>query len=275
MTGGDATGPGYGHGCLAYADPAALHALEVDQVTAGLAAGEQVWLVGPEEPEVTARRLTTVPGFTAARRRGDVRLLAVGQAYRHDEVVDPGTQVRAYVRATTEALTAGYTGLRVVAEATGLVRTAAQRDAFARYEHRIDHWMRHRPMSAVCAYDRRVLGDAAIAELACLHAQTNAEVLFRLHAGGDDAAVALGGELDPSNHLLFATALERADPRPEAGRLVFDASHLHFVDHRSLLRLRDHARRHDAVAVLRTRRTAPARLVELLGLTGIRVEVVR
>ncbi|ATO17757.1 hypothetical protein CO540_09395 [Micromonospora sp. WMMA2032] len=275
MTGGDATGPGYGHDCFAYADPAVLHALEIVQVTAGLAAGEQVWLVGPEEPEVTARRLTTVPGFTAARRRGDVRLLSVGQAYRHDEVVDPGEQVRAYVRATTEALTAGYTGLRVVAEATGLVRTAAQRDAFARYEHRIDHWMRHRPMSAVCAYDRRVLGDAAIAELACLHAQTNAEVLFRLHAGGDDATVALGGELDPSNHRLFATALERADPRPVAGRLVFDASHLRFVDHRSLLHLRDHAHRRDAVAVLRTRYRAPARLVELLGLTGVLVEVIR
>ncbi|MGC4897218.1 MEDS domain-containing protein [Micromonospora sp. DT31] len=266
--------PGYTHRCLAYDDPAVLHALTVEQVTTGLAVGERVWLVGTEDPAAGIHRLAAVPGVDAALRRGALRVLDATEAYRHDEVVDPERQVRAYARATTEALDAGHTGLRVVAEATSLVRTREQRAAFARYEHRIDHWMRHRPMSAVCAYDLRVLGDAAIAELACLHPMTNADVLFRLHSGGGDTAAALGGELDPSNHELFAAALERADPRPVAGRVVFDASHLRFVDHRSLLHLRDHARRYGAVAVLRTRRPAPARLVDLLGLTEVRVEVV-
>ncbi|MEV0005077.1 MEDS domain-containing protein [Micromonospora sp. NPDC050980] len=275
MTGGNATHPGYGHACFVYDDPAALHARTVEQVGVGLAAGEQVWLVGPQERDAAARRLAAVPGFTEAWRRGAVRLLRVDDAYRRDEIIDPEQQVRAYVHATGAALTAGYAGLRVVAEATSLVRTPAQREAFARYEHRIDHWMRRRPMSAVCAYDRRELGDAAIAELACLHPETNAGVSFRLHAGGDGAAAALAGELDPTDERLFAAALERADPRPVAGRLVFDATGLRFVDHRALLRLREHARRHGAVAVLRTRRPAPARLVELLGLTDIRVEVVR
>ncbi|MFG1677111.1 MEDS domain-containing protein [Micromonospora sp. NPDC049282] len=275
MTGGNTTNPGYGHACLVYDDPAALHARTVEQVAIGLAAGELIWLVDPEDPDAVARRLAPVPGFADALRRGAVRLFRVDEAYRRDEIVDPERQVRAYIRATTEALTAGHTGLRVLAEATNLVRTAAQRDAFARYEHRIDHWMRHRPMSAVCAYDRRVLGDAAIAELACLHPETNADVLFRLHAGGDDAAAALAGELDPTDEHLFAVALERADPRPVAGRLVFDATNLRFVDHRALLRLREHARRHGAVAVLRTRRPATARLVELLSLAEVRAEVAR
>ncbi|MCZ7438651.1 MEDS domain-containing protein [Micromonospora sp. WMMC241] len=273
MTGGNATG--HGHVCLVYDDPAALHARTVEQVGIGLAAGEQVWLVGPEDPDAVARRLAAVPGFADARRHGAVRLFRVDEAYRRDEVVDPGAQVRAYVRATAEALAAGHTGLRVLAEATDLVRTPAQRDAFARYEHRVDHWIRHHPMAAVCAYDRRVLGDAAVAELACLHPVTNADVLFRLHAGDDDAAVALAGELDPTDERLFAAALDRAEPRPVAGRLVFDATNLRFVDHRSLLLLREYARRHGAIAVLRTHRPAPARLVELLGLTDIRVEVVR
>ncbi|MFE2616159.1 MEDS domain-containing protein [Micromonospora chalcea] len=275
MTSEGVSYPGYSHGCLTYEDPATLRALTVEQVTAGLAAGEQVWVVGPQDRATMAGWLRSVPGVDAARRRDALRLLPVGEAYRHDEIVDPERQVRAYARATTDALAAGHTGLRVLAEATSLVRTPAQRDAFARYEHRIDHWMRHRPMSAVCAYDRRQLGDAAIEELACLHPQTNADVLFRLHSGGGDAVVALGGELDPSNHRSFAVALERADPRPVAGRLVFDAAELRFVDHRSLLHLRDHARRHDAVAVLRTPHQAPARLVELLGLTEVRVEVLR
>ncbi|MFE9957626.1 MEDS domain-containing protein [Micromonospora sp. NPDC005299] len=275
MTSGSESSTTYGHLCLAYDDPAALDARAVAHLAAGLAAGEQVWLVAPGDPDSLARRLDRLPGLDAALRRRALRLLPVEEAYRHDEVVDPEKQVRAYAAATGDALAAGYTGLRVVAEATALVRSAAQREAFARYEHLIDRWMRYHPMSAVCAYDRRELSDAAIAELACMHPETNADVLFRLHAGGGEAVVELGGELDPSNHRLFAAALDRADPRPVDGRLVLDATGLRFVDHRCLLHLGDHARRHGATAVLRTSRSAAARLVELLDLAEVRVEVVR
>lgn len=275
MTSGSVSSTTYGHACLAYDDPAALDARAVAHLAAGLAAGEQVWLVAPGNTGALARRLDRLPGLDAALRRRALRLVPVEDAYRHDEIVDPEKQVRAYATATTDALAAGYTGLRVFAEATTLVRTAAQREAFTRYEHLIDRWMRYHPMSAVCAYDRRELSEAAIAELACMHPETNTDVLFRLHAGGGEAVVELAGELDPSNHRLFAAALDRADPRPVGGQLVLDATDLRFVDHRSLLHLGEHARRHDAVAVLRTSRTAAARLVELLDLAEVRVEVVR
>ncbi|MEU1836673.1 MEDS domain-containing protein [Micromonospora chersina] len=275
MTSDSAPSTAYGHACLAYDDPAALDARAVAHLAAGLAAGEQVWLVAPGDTDSLARRLDRLPGRDDALRRRALRLLPVEHAYRHDEIVDPEQQVRAYVTATTEALAAGYTGFRVFAEATTLVRSVAQRDAFTRYEHLIDRWMRHHPMSAVCAYDRRELSEAAIAELSCMHPETNTDVLFRLHAGGGEAVVELAGELDPSHHRLFAAALDRADPRPVDGRLVLDATGLRFVDHRSLLLLGDHARRHDATVVLRTSRSAPARLVELLDLHEVRVEVVR
>ncbi|WP_189196442.1 MEDS domain-containing protein [Micromonospora fulviviridis] len=275
MTSNSASSTAYGHVCLAYDDPAALDAWAVAHLAAGLAAGEQVWLVAPGDPDSLARRLDRLPGRDDALRRRALRLLPVEHAYRHDEIVDPQKQVRAYATATTDALAAGYTGLRVFAEATALVRSVAQRDAFTRYEHLIDRWMRHHPMSAVCAYDRRELSEAAIAELACMHPETNTDVLFRLHAGGGEAVVQLAGELDPSNHRLFAAALHRADPRPVDGRLVLDATGLRFVDHRSLLHLGEHARRHDATVVLRTSRSAAARLVELLDLDEVRVEVLR
>ncbi|MEU4477536.1 MEDS domain-containing protein [Micromonospora sp. NPDC023966] len=275
MTSDSVSSTTYGHLCLAYDDPAALEARAVAHLAAGLAAGEQVWLVAPGGPDSLAHRLDRLPGLDEALRRRALRLVPVEQAYRHGEIVDPEKQVRAYAAATADALAAGYTGLRVVAEATTMVRSTAQRDAFARYEHLIDRWMRHHPMSAICAYDRRELSDAAIAELACMHPETNADVLFRLHAGGGEAVVEVGGELDPSNNRLFAAALNRADPRPLDGRLVLDATGLRFVDHRCLLHLRDHARRHDATAVLRTSRSAAARLAELLDLDEVRVEVVR
>jgi anti-anti-sigma regulatory factor len=275
VTSGSASSTTYGHACLAYDDPAALDARAVAHLAAGLTAGEQVWLVAPGDPDSLARRLDRLPGLDAALRRRALRLVPVEHAYLHDEIVDPDRQVRAYAAATTDALAEGYTGLRVFAEATALVRSPAQREAFTRYEHLMDRWMRRRPMSAVCAYDRRELSEAAIAELACMHPESNTDVLFRLHAGGGDAVVELAGELDPSNHRLFAAALDRAAPRPVDGRLVLDGTGLRFVDHRSLLHLGVYARRHDATVVLRTSRSAAARLVELLDLDEVRVEVVR
>ncbi|MGW5669123.1 MEDS domain-containing protein [Micromonospora sp. NPDC003776] len=275
MTSESVPSTAYGHVCLAYHDPDSLDAWAVRFLGAGLAAGERVALIAPGNRDDLARRLDRLPGRDDALRRDALRLLSVDRMYRSDAIIDPHAQVRAYDAATTEALADGHTGLRVVAEATTLVRTPAQRDAFARYEHLIDRYLRHRPMSATCAYDRRELGDAAIAELACMHPRTNADVLFRLHATAAEAVVALGGELDPSNHRLFADALHRADPRPADGRLVVDATALRFVDHRNLLHLRDHARRHGATLVLRTAHAAAARLAELLDLTEVRVEVAR
>ncbi|RZU74499.1 DcmR-like sensory protein [Micromonospora kangleipakensis] len=273
---GDAAPPAYGHVCWAYDDPAVLDSRAMAFLAAGLAAGERVWLAAPSTPDSLTRRLDGHPGLADALRSGAARIVHVDDAYRVDEVIDPETQVRHYAAATADALADGYTGFRVVADATSLVRTPAQRDAFTRYEHLIDRYMRAHPMSAVCAYDRRELGEPAIAELACLHPETNADVLFRLHAADPgEAAFALVGELDPSNPRLFATALDRVDPHPVDGRLVVDGAGLQFIDHRCLIHLGEHARRRGAIAVLRTTRSAAARLAELLELPHVRVEVTR
>ncbi|MFC4145092.1 MEDS domain-containing protein [Micromonospora mangrovi] len=264
---------GSGHICWAYDDTAELDRRAVAFLAAGLAAGERVWLIADGTPEALTRRLEPLPGLPDALRHGAVSIVPIRDAYRDDHVVDPESQVRAYAAATDAALAAGHTGLRVVAEATSLVRTPPQRQAFLRYEHLIDRYMQRRPMSAICAYDRRELSEQAVAELACLHAEENTDGLFQLHAGGpDDGAFALAGELDPSNHTLFAEVLAQTHPEPVDGRLTIDARHLRYIDHRSLLHLRDHARRQGATAVLRTSRSTAARLVELLDLAEVRVE---
>ncbi|MEE6261575.1 MEDS domain-containing protein [Plantactinospora sonchi] len=264
------------HLCWSYDDPAAFDARARDFLAEGLAAGERVWYVGPEEPDRLVERLRDVAGLPDALRRGAARLVSTTTAYA-DRVVDPPAQVAAYAAATDEALASGYTGFRVVAEATALVRTPTQLAAFTRYEHLIDRYMRIRPMSAICAYHRPELGDRAIAELACLHPETNAEdVLFRLHAcAPGDGVAAISGELDKLHQELFMTALERADLTPVDGELVVQAAALRFVDHRCLLHLREYGRSRGAEVVLRTGRNSAGRLIDLLGLTGIRVEAAR
>ena len=53
---------------------------------------------------------------------------------------------------------------------------------------------------------------------------------------------------------------------------MIDAAGLGFIDHRSLFALADYAERRGTEVVLKTRLSTPARLLELLDLTGVRVE---
>lgn len=270
------TGPS-GHVCWAYDDPAAFRAYAEAYLAAGLAAGERVWYVTSDEPESVLARLRRNRGIADALGRGAAEVVPLDSTYASGRTVDAAAQVTAYAAATDRALAAGHTGLRVVAEATPLVRTPAQLDAFARYEHQIDRYMRTRPLRAMCAYHRPELGARAVAELACLHPESNVEdLLFQLYAAAPtDGHAALAGELDTSQHELFGSALERADLRPTDGELVLRATGLRFMDHRSLVHLDEYAHRRTATAVLRTPRPAVARLAGLLDLSHLRVEVTR
>ena len=251
-----------GHICVAYADPADLRAHAEHYLADGIAAGEEVWNVAAERP----------PGLDER-----VRFVATGRTYPLGAVIDPAVQVDFYAAATLDALAAGHTGLRVVAEATPLVVTPAQLDAFCRYEHLVDRYMRGHPFTAMCAYDRRVLGATAVARLACLHPRTDADdVPFTLHAArpGEGTAV-LAGELDMTAWDLLSATLESVDLPPTAGEVVLQATGLRFADHRSLLRLQDYALDAGVTVVLRSANAALGRLAGMLELPGVRVEVAR
>lgn len=240
----------------------------------GLAAGQRVLYSAPGDPRALTDRLRAVGSFDGGARPGAVQVASLEATYHLDAVIDPEQQVRSYAEATEQALAAGFTGLRVAADVTPLVRTPAQLDAFARYEHLVERCMTTRPLSGMCGYDRDELGDEAIAQLACLHPRTSTGAApFRLHARGRaGAAAGLDGELDSAAHELWPLALRRADLRPVAGEVVIDAAGLEFVDHRNLLALADHADRLGATVVLRTALSSPAHVLRLLNVTSVRVE---
>jgi anti-anti-sigma regulatory factor len=255
-----------GHVCWTFENSTAFQARARDCLAEGLAAGERVWYVALEPfPDLSG--LGGGPGA--------VELKSIAATHPAGAVVDPALQVAAHRAATAEALADGYTGLRVVADVTTLVRSPDQVEAFARYEHLIDRYMLTAPLSAVCGYNRTELGGRTIAELASLHPAGNADVLFRLHACDPaEGAATLAGELDGSNRDVFVKTLERACLRPVGGELVLRADELTFVDHRALLYLDDYACRRNATLVLRTRLAAVERIVELFGLAHVRVEPV-
>lgn len=266
--------PARGHVCRGYRRRGEFVSHAQEFLAEGLAAGERVLYVAPGDEAALTGQLRAHERCDEGLERGAVQVASVDATYTTGAVVDPAGQVELYAAATSEALAAGFTGLRVAADATSLVRTPAQVDAFARYEHLVDHYMAAHPMSAMCGYDVAELGGDVVAQLACMHPTAHdGGAPFHLHGHArDGSAAALDGDLDLDSRELWPLALERAGLRAEGGTVVLDAAGLDFADHRSLVALAGYAERHATTVVLRTRLATPARLVELLDLTGVRVE---
>ncbi|XVV07462.1 MEDS domain-containing protein [Actinosynnema sp. CA-248983] len=258
------------HVCWSYDDTADFLVRVREYLAEGLALGQRVRYVAVEADAVV---LSGMAGIGDALATGAAQVHSLSDTYSSDLAVDPQAQVRAYAAATEEAIADGFTGLRVAAEATPMVRTPGQLASFLRYEHLVDRYMARHPFSALCGYDTTRLDEPAVARLAGVHPCANRPAPFRLHAAAGSAGcevVELGGELDASGHDLLGELLERIDPGP--GGLVVHAPELTFIDHRGLLLLADSARRRGGGLVLRTRAIGAARLVEVLGIPDVRVE---
>src|SRR4051794_22007372 len=119
--------PEDGHACWSYDDYQPFDRYAGEFLHAGLSAGEQVWYVTGRPSGATADWLR---GVGAA-----ARVVSTADAYAGVRAIDPAAQVAAYAALTERALAAGFTGFRVAADVTPLVRSDEQRDAFARYEY--------------------------------------------------------------------------------------------------------------------------------------------
>lgn len=241
-------------------------------VSGGVALGLRCVYAADRPPEQLEADLAGVPDLQAELSRGAVRITVLGHLYRAGSVIDPDEMLETFTTATEDAMAEGYAGLRVVADATPLVRTPEQLAAFATWEHKADRYMTRQPFSAMCGFDRRELSASAAAVLTCLHPAARAGMAtFGVFASEDHADLALAGELDLSavDSLRACLGRTRLDVTRE---LVVDGTRLGFVDHRGLESIRDFASGHGATAVLRTSSSLPARLIELLRLEGIRAE---
>jgi anti-anti-sigma regulatory factor len=260
------------HMCWAFDDQDDFRCRVREFLGEGLELGQRVWYVAPGDVETLANDLRGLEGMDLALRVGAARVVSVDIAYPVGTVIEPATQVQAFVTAAAQAVMAGFTGLRVAADTTPLVRTSAQLDAFARYEYLVDRCIASQPLTGMCAYNRVELGEEVIAQLACLHPNINSGTAqFRLHAS-HRAAASLHGELDMTTVELLSLTLQRADLQPDGGEVVIDATGLTYIDHRALLMLAEHTRRAHATVVLRTAWPGAAPLVELLDLPQVRVE---
>lgn len=261
------------HVCWDYDDPAEFRDRALEFVAEGIEQGSRVVCVAGGRTEDLLALLEPLPGAEELLARDALRVLSIDEQYVPEMVVDPRAQVRTYAAATEEALRDGFAGLRVAAEATPLVRTAAQREMFARYECLVDEYMARHPFSALCAYRRDVLGSDAVAEIASMHPVVR-EGATPFHVFRDATGVlAIGGELDVTCRALFERALATVPVPADRGELVVDLSAVDFVDHRSLMMLDEWACGRATALVLRCAPPVVRHVVDVLALDRISVEV--
>lgn len=256
------------HLCWGFDDQAAFRAEANRFIADGLALGQRVVYTAPCSVDELHDHLSGITDLDRLVSDGAIELLPIDQTYaaRHQG----GDQADAYAAATGEALAAGYTGLRAVADATVLALDPTDRDEFVRYEHRIDQRMAGGlPFSALCGYDRTRLDHLAIDELACVHpAVHGGGHSFRVHAS-PEGGLQLAGEIDAWHHEQVRQAFDRVLASTRPSPVAVDCSALDFVHHRGLLAMDRAARLHAATLELRHVPLVVGRVCEILGLRAL------
>ncbi len=204
---------------------ASLAATAVEVFAAAHASGEALlFMTDDADPAV----LDALPGRDALVSDGRLRVLRTADAYPHH---DPVRLLAAFDDVLRGALADGWTGIRVVAENTSMVRGGddAYRDWLA-WEHVTAQWQARNPVVGVCWFDVTALDDDRIAELASVHAEhhgARARVPFRLLTTGDGVA-RLVGDVDAGDVARLVGLLAVV---PHRGDLVVDVSGVEYLHH--------------------------------------------
>lgn len=234
-------------------------------LTDGLRNGQRIVYVGSEPVAEQRERLEPLGGVGAMIDEGALLLIDLSGIYDGSKPIDPISQMAVYSAVTDAAVADGYSGIRVAAQVTNLVREPETWDAHLRWESMADRFMSVRPMSAICGYQRDLVPDQLLAELSAVHPASNASdkaVPFRLFA--EDGEMVLSGDVDFLSVKALDRALETACDGTEP--VVFDLRDLGFIDQNGLEVLARHTRRLAAACGCSVHNAPPAveRLCQIL-----------
>jgi anti-anti-sigma regulatory factor len=217
------------HVCWVYEDDEDFVDVARRYLEEGLARGERLLYVGEPHPADLATRTGPLADVDGLIGSGALQVLDLRAGYQSSGSFTPAEQLAFYEAATAEARAAGYTGLCVVAEISGLAADPLRRPDLVRWEHLADEFMGSGSgMRALCAY-RGDLGREALTDVASVHP------LVHDPAGGppfrawfEGEAIALAGALDTFGadrlqRVLTGTHVERPT-------VTLDLSAVEFVD---------------------------------------------
>lgn len=252
-----------GHACWGYDD---LRGDFLDAAVPflfeGIKLGQRLIFVGGPDAEAVVRHAEPLCSLVAER---SLQIAPFDVIYPGGRRMTNADQWSLYSGAADQALAAGFTGLRVLAEVTSL---GAQGSAHhAAWESYADQRMAGRPLSALCCFDRTVIPEDDLEAIATAHPIVDRRlgdaVPFQLFGLPDGVAVT--GEVDAFSSPAFDHLLRQGT---DEAAVVLDLSGLTFVDHTALLVIEAHARRLRGDGRELTLRGEPVffrRLSELMG----------
>jgi MEDS: MEthanogen/methylotroph, DcmR Sensory domain/STAS domain len=215
------------HVCHAYDGVEELRRQARPYLRAGIALRQRSVVVAPAREMELAREIAE---DVADEADDVVDVVELGQV----DAIDAAAKLSRLERRLTWSLEQGYAGMRVVALLTHVATEPLLRQSWTAWEHALDRWRSLRPVASACSFDRGVLGDKAVQQIACLHPRVVAMgplVPFRLYYRGGQ--LVLEGEVDSFSAALLAQALTHVET-PPGERLVIDARGLTFLNHRGL-----------------------------------------
>ena len=213
-----------------------LNAVAAAAFADGARRGEKLMFVA-EDPEPGC--LSGVDGLERLLATRQLELFTVDAVYGTGSTFNASAQLVTFEAVLADALADGYRGIRVVADATSLVR--GDEESFRRWlewEQLADRFEATSRVTGICFFDRAALTGERQADLAALHPIRSArcgEPPFSLYADGD--ALSVTGALDASSAAQFRRILQT---RPGEWPLVVDLSGAAW-DHDGLLALAESA----------------------------------
>lgn len=246
------------HLCWPYDDAPEYGTAALRWLEDGLALGQRLLYVSGRSAEEMREDVDALPRVEQLTTDGTLTLLSLATVYDLSAPIVPEQQLATYDALTRDALSAGHSGLRVLAEVTGLVADPDRRDDHIRWEHLAEDYMsRGNPLSAFCAYQRPVIGDAAVAALTSVHPVVREfDAASQLRVFFDRGQLVVSGSVDTFTSarflelLMSSHATAAPDDTTAHGGLpptVLDVGSVEFIDARGATTLAE------AVRTLRAR----------------------
>jgi hypothetical protein len=159
------------HVCAFFDSPGERRRIVADFVRTGLQAGDRVFYVTDAASPATVLAELRADGVpvAAALAGGQLAVRTVAESYLAVLPFDPARMISAVYRAVEDALSAGFTGLRVSGDMTWASRDVPGSDRLLEYESRVGQLFCSRPAAAMCQYDRRRFDRTTLSAAPGLH----------------------------------------------------------------------------------------------------------
>ncbi len=193
-----------------FSGPGDFSALAEQFLQEGASLNERLMYVA-EDPDTTG-----FGGWTRELYPGTLMASSTAEVYGKSGMIDTATQRATFAAVLRDALSEGYSGIRVAADNTRLVIDPERLESWIRWEVVADHFMAEHQVTGLCAFDRDQVDVSTLTNLASLHALSQAgspAPNFRLFT--NDGILWVTGELSPGALEQAALALQALPPKTD------------------------------------------------------------